>query len=278
MVLLTPIACSHATGTPVPAGDGARAAPELPSSGSPPAARAPAPATAATRCPPMLSPANVIEPMSFRAFVAELASRIDALDPAMIEAELAAVAAGHALDGKDPRLVRDFARLRTIFEATRDGGFWRLRWAITNQEPSSKRIWSQWSKGGLATFEDPSATAECDEISALTSFLARKLGVDRVGLFYPTWNHTIVAWEPPPGGKSTPKRAPRVLLPTTQIFLECTDAIDVTSFSETAQKTVYPYAHAGRRGGRSAARRSPRRRRCARSEVYAHATSASPSM
>jgi hypothetical protein len=185
--------------------------------------------------------ASVTTPMRLSDFVDALAARIDALDPAPIEAELAPIAARHGLDAASPQLLRDFTRLRTLFEATRDGGFWRLRWAITNEQPSSKLIWEQWAKGSPTKLEGPSATAECDEISALTSFLARKLEVDRVGLFYPTWNHTIVAWEPLPPSKKKDVVSPRILLPTTQIFLECDDAIDVTSFSATAQKNVYAY-------------------------------------
>ena len=51
-----------------------------------------------------------------------------------------------------------------------------------------------------------------------------------MGLFYPTWNHTIAAWAPHqlPRGKSR-----LVLLPTTQIFLGCTDGLDTTSFRTT---------------------------------------------
>lgn len=194
------------------------------------------------RCPPAIPPTVIDVPMRFDALVAALGERIDALDPGPLAAELAPIAARHSLDLDSAALRRDFARLRTVFEATRDGGFWRLRWAITNEWPSSKLIWQQWersAKTDLSTLPGGSATAECDELSALTSFLAGRLGVGHVGLFYPTWNHTIVAWEPEHGALE--KKAPRLLLPTSQIFLGCDDAIDVTSFSATAQKQVYAY-------------------------------------
>jgi hypothetical protein len=202
------------------------AAPEKPVD----AAERPAPT-----CPPPPPPTRITDKMRVDDFIDALAARIDALDPAPLDAELAPIAARHGLDAASPHLRRDFARLRTLFEATRDGGFWRLRWAITNEEPSSKRIWSQWATNDLSDMSDPSATAECDELSALTAFLAHELDVERVGLYWPTWNHTIVAWEP----KGT---TARVLVPTTQIFLECDDGIDATTFSGTAQKKVYPYA------------------------------------
>ena len=40
----------------------------------------------------------------------------------------------------------------------------------------------------------PSATAECDELSALFAFFTHRLGVDDVGLFWPTGNHVVAVW------------------------------------------------------------------------------------
>jgi hypothetical protein len=168
-----------------------------------------------------------------------LSTRIAGLDRAPLRAELAPIAARHGLDPNAAGLLDDFAKMRTVFEATRDGGFFRIRWAITNREPSSKEIWKAWSRpdfGGVA-LGPATATAECDEISSLTAFFAQRLGVGSVGLFYPTWNHTIVAWEP----KKADGTHARILFPTTQIFLGCDDAIDHTTFSEKAQKHVFPY-------------------------------------
>jgi hypothetical protein len=76
-------------------------------------------------------------------------------------------------------------------------------------------------------FASASATAECDESSALMGHLSRRLDIANVGLFYPTWNHTIAAWAPL-GGKV--KGAGLVMLPTTQIFLGCEAGFDFTSF------------------------------------------------
>ncbi|HEX2880307.1 MAG TPA: hypothetical protein VHO25_12315, partial [Polyangiaceae bacterium] len=87
-----------------------------------------------------------------------------------------------------------FSRVRLAFEATRDGGLWGIRWAITDQMPWSDRIWAQWSKLDLATVADDGVTAvaECDELSALFAMLARDLGVEGfVGLHWPYWNHTV---------------------------------------------------------------------------------------
>src|SRR5437773_6788706 len=84
---------------------------------------------------------------------------------------------------------RDYVRVRLAFEATRDGGLWDLRWTITDREPRSDEIWAQWhsaSNPGSA----PTASAECDELSALFAVVARALGVRQVGLLWPAVNHT----------------------------------------------------------------------------------------
>ena len=184
--------------------------------------------------PPVAS--DPAKPMRFDAFAAALAEHIDRASPPLA-AELAALAARHGLDATDANLARDHRRLRALFEATRDGGFFRLRWAITNQEPSSQRIWAEWAKSAALGAGPASATAECDEISALTSFLAGSVGVKPVGLFYPTWNHTIVAWQPP----GATVKGTRVLLPTTQVFLGCDDGFDAADFDPKAQKHVWAY-------------------------------------
>jgi len=201
-------------------------------------------ATRPSRCAPIEHPTLPSSSMTFGAFVHALQVRIDAIDDDGVRAELAPIAARHLLDPNDANLLRDYKRLRTLFEATRDGGLWRIRWAITNEWPSSKLIWKRWTSTGFgaSALSSPTATAECDEISSLTSFLAGRLGVKQVGLFYPTWNHTIVAWEPTI--KTTTGKPARILLPTTQVFLGCDDAIDVTSFSPKAQKNVYAYVAA----------------------------------
>lgn len=141
--------------------------------------------------------------------------------------------AAHQLSATEERL-RDYTRVRTLFEMTRDGGPWRVRWAITNQDATAKNVWATWSRATPPTAGGASATAECDEISALFAGLVRRTGTRGVGLFWPTWNHTIAAWDLAPGA--------RVLIPTTQIFLECDDTFDhAPAFSPTKQRTVYEF-------------------------------------
>jgi hypothetical protein len=198
-------------------------------------------AAAVPICAPGIPRAAPSAAVSFVDFTAMLSARIAELDRTALRAELAPIAARHGLDPEAPGLLDDFVKIRTVFEATRDGGFFRLRWAITDREPSSKEIWKAWSRPDFAALAlgPATATAECDEISSLTAFLAVRLDVGGVGLFYPTWNHTIVAWEP--RAKKADGTHARILLPTTQIFLDCDDAIDHTTFSEKAQSHIFPY-------------------------------------
>lgn len=162
-----------------------------------------------------------------------LAARIDETATAARTADAHAFWAEHGLDATRAR-VRDYVRVRTLFEMTRDGGPWRVRWAITNEEPSAKEIWAAWRKAPPAIASAaPSVTAECDEISALFAGLARRAGVRGVGLFWPTKDHTIAAWEPAPGV--------RVLVPTTQIYAGCDATFDRTPFRPTVQRTVFEF-------------------------------------
>lgn len=130
----------------------------------------------------------------------------------------------------------DYAVLRLLFEATRDAGLWNLRWSITDLPPQSDQIWQQWRGLQTPSPAAPTATAECDELSALLAFLARSAGVREVGLLWPTSNHTVAAWTPIPGpGKL------RVVVPTTQIFLSEKDRLGTRSFDPWKQKTIYEY-------------------------------------
>jgi hypothetical protein len=168
------------------------------------------------------------ETVTFGDFVRALSQQIAGLDPGAVRPEYLELVGRRGWDPNTDGLFQDYVRVRTLFEATRDGGYWRLRWAITDREPSSSQIWRTWREQPmLEAFGHPSATAECDELSALFALLARRVGVRSVGLFYPTWNHTIAAWAPHqlPRGKSR-----LVLIPTTQIFLGCADGLDTTSF------------------------------------------------
>jgi hypothetical protein len=134
----------------------------------------------------------------------------------------------------DDALYDRYVRVKIAFEATRAGGLWGTRWQVTDQEPQSDRIWAAW-----ATLEDvakASAVAECDELSALFAFVARGLGVRDVGLFWPTWNHTVAVWTI--DGAEGPVR---VVVPTSQIFLDPDQSLGTDGFDPWTQKTIYTY-------------------------------------
>ncbi len=208
------------------------AIPSSPSSSSPsPGASAePEPRSPGTACPdsafaPLV---EMTQPLTFGSFVEALSRQLDSLELSSLRPEYERFVARRKLPADPPGLFQEFARLWVLFETTRDGGSWRLRWDITNQNPSIRTIWRTWTKGEvLEAFAKPSATAECDELSALFALMARRVGVRGVGLFYPTWNHTIAAWAPAPLPR---KSTPLVLIPTTQIYLGCEDSFDQTSF------------------------------------------------
>ena len=134
---------------------------------------------------------------------------------------------------------RDFVRVKLVFEATRDSGFWRIVWRITDNQPNSDAIWKQWQSNELTLDDDTSysAVAECDELSALFSFLARKLGVKNVGLFWPTWNHTVAVWSPMGSGN----KPIRVVIPTSQVFIGENETIGTKQFDPYTQKRIYEY-------------------------------------
>lgn len=176
-------------------------------------------------------------------FVAALNRTLDALPTDVAEPRFAALFPESTFANADDRAAtfREFVRLRALFEATRDAGFFGVRWAITNEEPASTKLWSGLEKSaptsGLRSLVAPSVTGECDEISALFAFLATQVGVKQVGLFWPTSNHTIAAWTP----VLTGKRPTRILIPTTQIFQSCEAGFGTTTFTPDVQRTVYAY-------------------------------------
>lgn len=138
----------------------------------------------------------------------------------------------------DDYLYTQYVGVKVLFECTRDAGLWGIQWNITNQEPDSKRIWSQWQKRTtLPPYSEPTAIAECDEISALFCFLAKKIGIRNTGLLYPTWNHTVAVWFP----KVDSKKEIRVIVPTTQIFLKPNDYFDTNKFEPWRRKTLWEY-------------------------------------
>jgi hypothetical protein len=131
----------------------------------------------------------------------------------------------------------DYVLVRLLFEATRDAGLWNLHWAITDQPPNSDRIWQQWKTVKRPSVWESTATAECDELSALYAFLVERAGVKTVGLLWPTPNHTVAVWI------VRPATGPviRVVVPTAQIFLDENDLFDTRKFNPWHQKTIYEY-------------------------------------
>ncbi|MES2642790.1 MAG: hypothetical protein V4850_25120 [Myxococcota bacterium] len=137
-----------------------------------------------------------------------------------------------------PDALREYARVRVAFEATRDGGLWGLKWAITDREPTARFLWS-----GLLGWRGPDLTAsgvtaigECDELSAMFASLARAMGVKEVGLFWPTSNHTVAVWTA--AGAAGPVR---VVVPTSQVFLEPGETLGTQAFDARTQRTIYRY-------------------------------------
>ena len=131
----------------------------------------------------------------------------------------------------------DFVVVRLLFEATRDAGFWNMHWSITDKPPNSDEIWHQWKGITRPSYAEKTATAECDELSALFAFLAARSGVKSVGLFWPYPNHTVAVWTAHPQNSQTI----RVVIPTSQIFLSETDTFDTHKFDPWHQKTIYDY-------------------------------------
>ncbi|MBP7867310.1 MAG: hypothetical protein KA419_15345 [Acidobacteria bacterium] len=178
-------------------------------------------------------------------FVARLREEVATLArrPEMAR-EFRGFALRHGLDAGDPLLLRDYVAVRTVFEAVRDAGWWGVRWEITDRPPDSRAIWAQWRRfappGGEPVV---TATAECDEISALFAFLAGKLGVRGVGLFWPLTNHAIAAWVIRQPGRNEA----RVAVPTSFLFLSYADRFDgirKPDFDPFRQKTVHEYREA----------------------------------
>ena len=131
----------------------------------------------------------------------------------------------------------DYAVVRLLFEATRDKGLWDLNWDITDMPPNSDNIWRQWQKMEKPSVLAPTATAECDELSALFAFLVERAGVRSVGLLWPVPNDTVAVWVLRP----TTGPVVRVVVPTSQIFLERTDFFGTHKFDPWRQKIIYEY-------------------------------------
>jgi len=139
--------------------------------------------------------------------------------------------AAHGL-ADTPSAYAEFVRVRLAHETFRAGGWAGLRWTVTDQPPSSVRIWAAWGRTPTGALD-----AECDELSAIFAVAARELGVDQVGLFWPTWNHTVAVWTTP-GSDGEPAR---VVVPTSQVFLTPQAGLGDSTFDPWSQRRIYHY-------------------------------------
>jgi len=183
--------------------------------------------------PPISSPSGT----TLARFVDAIRAKAKAAEntPGM-RAGFASFSAAHGLSTQSIRY-SDFVLVRLLFEATRDAGFWNMHWTITNQPPNSDNIWRQWQRIQKPSSLTPTASAECDELSALYAFLAERAGIKGVGLFWPYANHTVAVWVVRPSDRPVF----RVVVPTSQIFLDETDFFDTKKFNPWSQKTIYEY-------------------------------------
>jgi hypothetical protein len=177
---------------------------------------------------PAVTLAQFVEAIRGKAKAAENASGM--------HAAFASFSASHDLSAASIHYP-DFVVVRLLFEATRDAGFWNMHWTITNQPPDSDNIWRQWQGIRKPSPLTPTASAECDELSALYAFLAERAGIRGVGLFWPYANHTVAVWVVHPADRPVF----RVVVPTSQIFLDETDFFDTKKFNPWSQKTIYEY-------------------------------------
>jgi len=130
----------------------------------------------------------------------------------------------------------DYVTIRLVYEATRDAGFWNMHWTITDREPNSDNVWHQWKLLSTPSFTAPTASAECDELSALYAFLVGRAGVHGVGLLWPYPNHTVAAWV-----LRAEKQEVRVVVPTSQISLTVSDSFGTRKLDAWKQKTIFEY-------------------------------------
>jgi hypothetical protein len=184
----------------------------------------------------------------YRVFVEEMRRVADRLTTAPeVERSYRALLADYDLTPADVSS-QSHSRVRLVFEATRDGGLWGIKWAITNRMPWSDAIWQQWREVDFQGEEpDVTAIAECDELSALFSLLARDVGIQGfVGLHWPAWNHTVAVWEVRRGAtEKDPGVGVRMMAPTSQIWLSREATLGSREFS--TGRVVFPYARQDRK-------------------------------
>lgn len=185
---------------------------------------------ALARC---LSNASHREPRTYGELGETLRDTIRACSTAQTKARARSLNVSHGLS-LDTESIQRTESVIALFELTRDAGPWRVRWDITDEEPSAKLIWASWAKSPpKSRSARPSVVAECDEISSLFAGLAAQMSLGHVGLYWPTSNHTVAAWEPAPNA--------RIMIPTTQIYLACDANIDTPSFDPKKQKRVFAF-------------------------------------
>lgn len=160
----------------------------------------------------------------------------------VVKEEFQSFQKAHGLSNEES-VFKEFVRIKMVFEATRDSGLWQLRWAVTDREPNSDAIWAQWQNYKTPKYFKTdeavaTAVAECDELSALFAVISRDLGVKKVGLFWPTWNHTVAVWTT----KNKFGKDIRIVVPTSQIFLSETATLGTKEFDPYKQKTIYNYS------------------------------------
>jgi len=201
------------------------------------------PSSAAEAQPAVGAPSDQLWPDQATVSVAELYAALGGVADGMRDS--AAVQADYerlvdTFDLEDTAtLYADYVRVKLAFEATRDAGWWHLSWKITNKKPNSDEIWKQWGKplALSAAAPVPSAVAECDELSALFAFSARQMGVRGIGLYWPVWNHVVAVWTV----QSKEGKPVRIVVPTSQIFLEADDSLGTRGFNPWTQKKIYEY-------------------------------------
>ncbi len=180
---------------------------------------------------------------------AAMSAQTDALAASSaLRREYEALLAKHRLRGDDG-LYADYLRVRLALEATRAGGLWGLEWRVTDREPHSEAIWNQWRSLKLADTQRmpiTTAVAECDELSALFAVVARGIGLSprsQVGLLWPTSNHTVAVWIIGDAGSDrSAGESVRVVVPTSQVFLDSVQSLDTDRFDPWRQPRVYDYA------------------------------------
>jgi hypothetical protein len=219
------------------------------------------PASVAEPIEPVTEPAPPPPPPAPAPFAGREHVRVDELLAALTE-EVPGLAASEAihrdyeafllafeLDDSET-LYLDYVRIKLAFEATRAGGWWGLTWDITNEEPRSDLIWAHWQTlelgaapatiDELAPLPDTTAIAECDELSALFSFIAQRIGLSKtseVGLLWPVANHTVAVWTID-AKSDEPKR---IVIPTSQIFLDGAQTLGTREFNPWRQNKIFDY-------------------------------------